>query len=319
MLFIGLSNTFLFAQSEDEFFHKAGFEYYKADYPKAHEIVVNGLEKYNSSEKLTKLKELICEQWPGCQGTPPPSQPCPDQDGDGICDEVDPCPDDETNSCGQIGCDSDRDNDGICDEDDACPDNAGIPHPVNNGCPKDSDGDGIWDMYDKCPDKRGQRNHSGCPDTDGDGVYDDVDRCDSDPGPSSNNGCPELEPTVRGCTDISAINYNPDATDNCCCKYQQKLKINLSHVQNTRKVTWHNDLRRASYLKLTLFKEINDEIVRERVVTGASSHTFRLPGSLANKKLRIELTVLYDENKYDISTSEVKVLRNQFFPCGDDE
>lgn len=126
LLFIGLSSTFLFAQSEDEFFHKAGFEYYKADYPKAHEIVVNGLEKYNSSEKLTKLKELICEQWPGCEGNIEPPEPPP-------CNG------------------NDRDGDGICDDEDYCPDVAGVPHPQNNGCPLDSDGDGIWDRNDPCP------------------------------------------------------------------------------------------------------------------------------------------------------------------------
>lgn len=119
LFFVMLSAALSFAQSEDVLFHDAGYSYFEKDYPTAYEKVSDGLIIYPNSDKLKELKDLICAKW-HCPtlGTP---EPCADRDGDGICDGVDPCPDDETNSCDQGGCDSDRDNDGICDEDDQCP------------------------------------------------------------------------------------------------------------------------------------------------------------------------------------------------------
>lgn len=219
MLFIGWSNTFLFAQSEDEYFQKAGYEYYKADYPKAHKFVMNGLEKYNSSEKLNKLKELICEKWTGCEGTSPPlTPPCNDRDGDGICDEDDVCPDDPDNTCNErytepgcmdrnaINYDPDATEDCCCDYDVPPP----PPLPVR-GCMDPNANN--YDSY------------------------------------ATENCCCTYEvpePIVRGCTDRSAINYNSNATDNCCCKYQQKIDCRITHVQLQPRVSWSSQLARAA-------------------------------------------------------------------------
>lgn len=197
-------------------------------------------------------------------------------------------------TCGeeQKPCDSDRDEDGICDEDDQCPDDKGVKDPINNGCPKDSDGDGVWDKYDKCPNKRGQRNHSGCPDTDGDGVYDDVDLCPNEVGSRSNNGCPEIPPE------------------------KEELKINLQHIQNSGQVSWDPSLKKASFLKLVLYKQSTNTKLKEYIVTNKSTmNGIKLPGALSNKFIRIELEILIDETRYKLKR-EAKSMNNQFFPCG---
>ena len=107
---------------------------------------------------------------------------CPDEDGDGISDMDDKCP----NLAGVVenmGCPSDRDKDGVYDVDDLCPDLAG----TLKGCP-DSDKDGVADKDDKCPQIAGTL--MGCPDSDRDGIADKDDKCPNEPGPASNAGCP---------------------------------------------------------------------------------------------------------------------------------
>lgn len=115
---------------------------------------------------------------------------CPDSDGDGLEDNEDACPDipgiRALNGC------PDSDGDGISDPRDQCPDK---PGPFdNNGCPVDSDGDGITDDLDDCPKVAGDRANNGCPeDVDGDGVINTEDKCPQEAGPASNSGCPEPE------------------------------------------------------------------------------------------------------------------------------
>ncbi|WP_224365053.1 OmpA family protein [Hyalangium versicolor] len=66
-----------------------------------------------------------------------------DQDGDGVLDEKDVCPDTpmgDTPDPRRLGCPvSDPDHDGIFDPEDSCPDAAGVPslEPKMNGCPLD--------------------------------------------------------------------------------------------------------------------------------------------------------------------------------------
>jgi hypothetical protein len=103
-----------------------------------------------------------------------------DSDGDGVTDDVDPCPQ-EYGEDG--GCPPDSDSDGLNDSKDPCPLVAGS----NNGCPPDSDADGYTDDVDLCPSVAGGNN--GCPpDSDGDGFYDDVDQCPQEAG--DDDGCP---------------------------------------------------------------------------------------------------------------------------------
>jgi outer membrane protein OmpA-like peptidoglycan-associated protein len=102
----------------------------------------------------------------------------PDNDGDGLLDAVDACPNDA------------EDRDGFADDD---------------GCPDfDNDADGLPDAQDLCPDASedadGFQDRDGCPepDNDQDGVLDGADRCRLEPedrdGFEDEDGCPEPGP-----------------------------------------------------------------------------------------------------------------------------
>ncbi|WP_052597831.1 OmpA family protein [Aureispira sp. CCB-QB1] len=114
---------------------------------------------------------------------------CPDADGDGIQDSEDRCPDDK-GYANLLGC-LDRDYDGIIDPDDECPDAYG---ERETGCPdidpSDVDGDGVKNEDDECPEVRGLFTANGCPDGDGDGIKDELDACPDLFGISEYNGCP---------------------------------------------------------------------------------------------------------------------------------
>jgi outer membrane protein OmpA-like peptidoglycan-associated protein len=148
-----------------------------------------------------------------------------DQDGDGIPDKDDQCPDQAEDLDGHEdndGCpDPDNDADGIPDAQDKCPD---LPEDVDgfedqDGCPDlDNDQDGVPDARDRCPnepeDFDGDMDDDGCPDlvkdSDSDGVPDDLDRCplqaeDIDEF-QDEDGCPDLD------NDLDGI---PDTDDQC--------------------------------------------------------------------------------------------------------
>ncbi|MEZ6084406.1 MAG: hypothetical protein R3E58_10820 [Phycisphaerae bacterium] len=118
-------------------------------------------------------------------GVPNHEDQCPefddhvDADGDGVADRCDPCPNDSPD---------DSDGDGVCDSDDICagvddngPDDDGdsIPNecdPCPNDNPDDSDGDGVCDSNDICAgvDDNG-------PDDDGDSIPNECDTCPDAP------------------------------------------------------------------------------------------------------------------------------------------
>lgn len=108
-----------------------------------------------------------------------------DQDGDGIADADDACPE-IAGTALSMGC-PDRDNDSVADGQDDCPDIPG--NPALAGCP-DSDNDGIKDSEDACPTQAGTAAMNGCPDADEDGIVDALDNCPTEAGPAANNGCP---------------------------------------------------------------------------------------------------------------------------------
>jgi len=133
-----------------------------------------------------------------------------DQDGDGVPDLDDACP--ELAGPRELkGC-PDSDADGILDAEDACPNQPG-PRETQ-GCPvaKDSDGDGVPDDIDRCPldpeDKDAFQDEDGCPDADndGDGIVDKADTCPNEAGPIENRGCPVLDKDADGV---------PDPEDKC--------------------------------------------------------------------------------------------------------
>ena len=140
-----------------------------------------------------------------------------DQDGDGITDVDDLCPDEPEDLDGdrdEDGCpeeDPDSDNDGFIDDEDGCPDDAEDfdDFEDDDGCPdEDNDEDTVLDVDDACPldpeDIDGVEDDDGCPDNDndGDGVLDDADECPDELETMNNyvdeDGCPdELPQNVR--------------------------------------------------------------------------------------------------------------------------
>lgn len=119
---------------------------------------------------------------------------CPDNDGDGIPDYLDLCPD-QAGSKELRGC-PDSDGDGLPDSEDDCPNEAGPA--ANKGCPdRDADKDGVMDNVDNCPNIPGPASNKGCPvasnDRDNDGVADNVDRCPNKPGRIEWDGCPDSD------------------------------------------------------------------------------------------------------------------------------
>lgn len=138
-----------------------------------------------------------------------PLVPEPDDDGDGVSNQRDLCPDlaaGPNPAEDRPGCPAppmDRDRDGIADPVDACPDMAGVAQtdPAKSGCPADADGDGIGDLMDLCPNEPmvgvADPARPGCPppvDTDKDGIADPADACPDKPGvanaDATQNGCP---------------------------------------------------------------------------------------------------------------------------------
>ncbi len=106
----------------------------------------------------------------------------------------------------EVVAEPDQDGDGIPDKDDACPEKPEDKdgHDDQDGCPEDepitdSDGDGVPDKEDGCPDKPGPGPLDGCPDRDGDQIPDMVDKCPDVFGTPELEGCPppdEEEPVV---------------------------------------------------------------------------------------------------------------------------
>jgi outer membrane protein OmpA-like peptidoglycan-associated protein len=137
-----------------------------------------------------------------------------DQDGDGILDRDDACPEkpedfDEFED--EDGCpDPDNDQDGVLDPLDKCPlepedkdlfeDEDGCPDP-------DNDQDTVLDVNDKCPNTPGPVDNEGCPvdDRDGDGIPDKTDKCPDDPedidGDRDEDGCPDVDTDGDGLED----------------------------------------------------------------------------------------------------------------------
>ncbi|MFL7793756.1 MAG: Ig-like domain-containing protein [Anaerolineae bacterium] len=151
----------------------------------------------------------------GSDGCPTPSED--DQDGDGLFDDEDLCPDIPGGSM-TYGC-PDGDGDGVRDEEDICADQPGLP--INDGCPPlpvptplpsgddeeddvpvpkspgDADDDGVPDEQDLCPEVEGAAENGGCPpgpDRDGDGIADEWDPCPDEAGLPEHVGCPPPSP-----------------------------------------------------------------------------------------------------------------------------
>lgn len=88
---------------------------------------------------------------------------------------------------------SDQDGDGVKDRKDKCPDTPAGVAVDEDGCPLDGDGDGVPDYQDDCPTEAGPAKFNGCPDTDGDGIPDKDDDCPEEAGLAKFNGCPDSD------------------------------------------------------------------------------------------------------------------------------
>ena len=117
-----------------------------------------------------------------------------DDDGDGVPNNQDLCPDsDPCFPVDQNGC-LDSDGDGVADSNDLCADTPPGTWVDQTGCAiPDTDGDGVFDPCDLCPGTPPGTpvDEDGCPDSDGDGVIDPCDLCPGTPPgtPVDEDGC----------------------------------------------------------------------------------------------------------------------------------
>jgi outer membrane protein OmpA-like peptidoglycan-associated protein len=158
-----------------------------------------------------------------------------DEDGDGVPDATDDCPErpeDQDGFRDEDGCpELDNDKDGVPDTRDQCGNESedldGIQD--DDGCPDlDNDGDTLTDDIDECAnapeDRDGFQDEDGCPDTDDDkdGLLDARDRCPHQPedidGFADEDGCPELDndgDEVSDVEDSCPTAPGPRATRGC--------------------------------------------------------------------------------------------------------
>ena len=170
---------------------------------------------------------------------------CPDTDKDGIVDGEDECPT-EAGLKTFNGC-PDSDNDGIKNSEDDCPNEAGLPE--NNGCPiKDRDGDGVNDDIDQCPDEPGKPELQGCPDRDGDGIADGSDNCPDEPGSKAAFGCPDSDADGVLDKDDRCPNTPGPASNNGCPEIKEEDKEILEFAtQAVQFETARSTLKSESY------------------------------------------------------------------------
>ncbi len=178
---------------------------------------------------------------------------CPDSDRDRIADKDDDCPD--VKGLAKFGGCPDTDNDGVMDKEDECPDEVGTIEL--KGCPvQDADGDGVPDGEDECPAEAGTLANNGCPakDADGDGVDDRDDRCPNEAGPLSNDGCPEVKDTdndgINDEVDRCPNSPGPAANNGCPeIKVEDKEILNLA-VSNVEFQSSRATLKTSSFVNL---------------------------------------------------------------------
>jgi OOP family OmpA-OmpF porin len=213
----------------------------------------------------------------------------PDDDGDGVANHLDKCPDTPKGvKVDAEGCPLDSDGDGVPDYLDKCP---GTPKGVAvdaTGCPIDSDGDGVPDYLDKCPGtpKGAAVDATGCPiDSDGDGVPDYLDKCPGTPKgvPVDATGCPiegiEVmgdEWMVRGKVlfALNKVTIRPEAAE-VLLKVAGFLKKNPQYLveiqgntDNTGQMAWNMQLskKRADAVKAYL---VSNGVAGGRLTTKA--------------------------------------------------
>ncbi len=227
-----------------------------------------------------------------------------DADGDGVCDNLDQCPDTpagvDVNANGCALSELDSDEDGISDDLDLCTDTPTGEEVDATGCAdsqKDTDGDGITDDVDQCPETpEGEASdEAGCSlsqkDTDGDGVTDDNDRC-----PNTPEGTTIDE---FGCPVNSEYTYIPDD------EFEQIL-IDQGYDTELDDFVLTNSINGIRELVLPRFEDLNRDYSIEDL-TG-----------IEDFKALESLTILYGnfgENAIDLSQNTA--LTELLFHCSD--
>jgi len=172
-----------------------------------------------------------------------------DQDGDGLNDSEDECPQEPEDFDGfedEDGCpDTDNDQDGIADTEDACPNvPEGEPdgYRDDDGCPDpDNDQDGIADVNDNCPgdpeDFDGFEDEDGCPDTDNDedGIADTLDECPN-----------------------QAEDYDGDRDDDGCPEERKRVTVEKEQIKLDQKVHFAYDKAKIQSQSYPLLDEVAD-------------------------------------------------------------
>lgn len=233
----------------------------------------------NTALGSPKSRLLASVEWIAPVEEPPP----PDQDGDGVPDAADACP----NAPGLTSADplrngcpppADSDADGIPDPDDACANDPGVPSTdrTRNGCPPDSDADTILDRDDACVNEPGvasaDRATNGCPDGDADGIPNALDACPSEAGvPSEDrarNGCPADKDgdTILDARDAcpdAAGPEDPDPARNGC----PRVQVTNEQVVIHDRIEFDNNAATIREGSASLLQQIADVLTKNPQIT----------------------------------------------------
>lgn len=253
------------------------------------------------------------------------SDPVADDDGDGLVNAYDECPDeaeDIDDFQDEDGCpDLDNDNDEIPDEDDECPNE---PEDLDDtddldGCPDeeipDTDDDGYGDDVDKCVNEAEDfdrfEDEDGCPepDNDGDGLADLNDLCPNEPedkdGVEDDDGCPDdekprqLVQMRRGRIEfMRPVRFEPDG--DTLAKGSLQILEQAAELLKRRakpKITVQVFPERPNRNSRLVAKTRAERLTKELVLLGVEESRITAQVGRWKRKRRGEVTVLFGRGK----------------------
>ncbi len=196
----------------------------------------------------------------------------------------------------------DLDNDGVCDDVDLCPNQPEDLDGVedHDGCPEDqdTDGDGIADSKDQCvldpEDMDGYLDDDGCPETDNDAdtILDSRDHCINEPedpdGFEDEDGCPDVDndkDTVPDLTD-ECPNVKGDVSNNGCPKKYDGVEITETHIRINQKIHFAYNkaiIKKDSYWILSQVSKVLED--NPEIALSIEGHTDSRGSDKYNKNL----------------------------------
>ena len=196
----------------------------------------------------------------------------------------------------------DRDLDGICDDVDLCPDQAEDldTYEDNDGCPEDQDvdGDGILDSLDQCvvdaEDVDNYLDEDGCPDEDNDfdGIMDEVDKCISDPedpdGFEDDDGCPDNDNDKDTIVDLDdeCPNVRGDAANKGCPKKYEGVQITETHIRINQKIHFAYNKAKIKKTSHWILKQVAEVLAdNPEIKLSIEGHTDSKGSDRYNQKL----------------------------------